>query len=114
MQVANNCRYGSCRELLNARHLDFFAVVRVGKYEPFVYPFESSGAFILTLCILIPHGQSVPVRYAKYLAFLIIVYLCASTIARCRSVALGNGYWIGEFSQRRGYATTFVPTMPKG
>jgi Membrane bound O-acyl transferase family len=77
---------------------DYDAALSAGLIDPFVYPQETISVVVLLLAILfIPRLQATQQvkKITSISAFVLVVCLCASTIYRCRTIALAGGYGIG-------------------
>ena len=69
-----------------------------GSIDPFVYPRETISVLVLLLAILfIPQMRTTYriKRTTSVLAFLVVSWLCGSTVYRCRTIAFAGGYGIG-------------------
>ena len=74
------------------------AALSTGSIDPFVYPQETVSAVVLLLALFfIPRMRTTCriKRMLSVLAFSLVFWLCASTVSRCRTIALAGGYGIG-------------------
>jgi hypothetical protein len=87
-------------DILAQRERDFNSAVTAGTVNPFIYPWDSLAPGLLVLYLYIPHHDfSIRnprlFKFLKLCTFSAISFLSIRTIISCRSLALGNGYWVG-------------------
>ncbi|KAI9818423.1 MAG: hypothetical protein M1827_000482 [Pycnora praestabilis] len=81
----------SHQALLQQYQAQYNSALEAGEIDPFIYPYETLAAGILILYLLIPNSE----RRFRYTIFALIAGLSTSTIVRCRSLTMGNGFGIG-------------------
>jgi hypothetical protein len=80
------------------RQDNYDAALSAGSIDPFVYPQATTSVLVLLLAILFIPRLPVTSQIKKITsisAFVVVLYLCGSTVYRCRTIAFAGGYGVG-------------------
>ncbi|OCT53186.1 hypothetical protein CLCR_09991 [Cladophialophora carrionii] len=88
--------YSLYRQTLLSRQHRYDASVRLGKYTPFLYPWDTLPALYLFLAISITPRLPLSVaRAARYIAFILVLLHGAYVVSHRRTLWFAGGYGIG-------------------